>query len=69
MSMLGEKIGEGATMLESGASALQPHVRRRLGLALRGVYEHISVATPLPDDHLDLLLRLRHRDRDRQRAR
>jgi hypothetical protein len=41
---------------------------RRIGARLREVYEHPE-ADPLPNEHVDLLLRLRHKERERTRSR
>ena len=40
-------------------------VRRRIGAKLRADYAELE-RQPLPDEHVDLLLRLRHKERDRQ---
>ena len=52
---------------EASTPALDPEVRLRLGVALRAVYEHTCVTEALPDDQVELLLRLRHKERDRSR--
>ena len=43
-------------------------IARRIGMKLRDVYGSPEAA-PLPDEHVDLLLRLRHKERDQERTR
>ena len=47
---------------------LSGETRRRLGNALRGVYETTCDTQPIPDEQVDLLLQLRHRERALRRA-
>ena len=48
-----------------GPASLDAGVRRRLGARLRAGYAGIE-GEPLPDDQVDLLLRLRQKERERQ---
>jgi hypothetical protein len=43
-------------------------IARRIGIKLRDVYG-APEGTPLPAEHVDLLLRLRHKERDVSRLR
>ena len=52
---------------DAGAPALDAHVQNTLGLALRAVYERACVAEAIPDDQVELLLRLRRKERERRR--
>ena len=56
---------------EEKSSSNQPtynSIARRIGLRLRDVYEHPE-ADALPNEHVDLLLKLRHKERDRSKSR
>lgn len=53
---------------DSAAPVLEPHVQVQLGMALREVYASTCLTEALPDEQVDLLLRLRHKERDRRRA-
>lgn len=48
--------------------SLSGETRRQLGNALRALYEDTLDTQPIPDDQVDLLLRLRHRERELRRA-
>lgn len=52
----------------SAQPRLNGDTRRRLGSALRVVYENSCDTQPIPDAQVDLLLQLRHRERDLRRA-
>ena len=60
-------VSDGADT-ERRAPALSGDTRRRLGTALRAVYEGSCDTQPIPDAQVDLLLRLRHKERDLRRA-
>ena len=47
---------------------LSGDTRRRLGTALRAVYERTLDTQPITDRQVELLLRMRHRERDLRRA-
>lgn len=53
---------------DDGPPPLPIAVQRRLGARLRAGYIELA-REPLPDDHVDLLLRLRHSERARRRER
>ena len=53
---------------QAGQPTLSGDTRRRLGSALRTVYEQTVDTQPIPDPQIDLLLRLRHRERELKRA-
>lgn len=53
------------------ASLVAPHydrIARRIGMKLREMYG-APEADPLPNDHVDLLLRLRQKEREQTRLR
>lgn len=47
---------------------LDAETRQSLGLTLRSIYEGSIDGLPLPDEQVDLLLRLRHKERERRRS-
>jgi hypothetical protein len=53
---------------DSASPVLEPHVQVSLGVGLREIYAHTCVAEALPDEQVELLLRLRHKERDRRRT-
>ncbi len=61
-------VASDGTDAERRTPALSGETRRRLGTALRAVYEGSCDVQPIPDAQVDLLLRLRHRERDLRRA-
>jgi hypothetical protein len=53
---------------DAATPTLEPHVQVSLGMALREVYASTCLTEALPDEQVELLLRLRHKERDRRRA-
>ncbi|WP_430910953.1 hypothetical protein [Methylobacterium sp. sgz302541] len=64
----GTGLPEAAKGHAGTAGALTAETRQSLGLTLRSIYEGSIDRQPLPDEQVELLLRLRHKERDRRRS-